>query len=278
MNELQTADAYCRLLTRHYENFAVASSWLRPDIRLDLMRIYAFCRTTDDLGDESGSAGLERLTRWRDEVAAMFDGAAPVHPALVALREAVTHRAMPAKSFLDLIEANIQDQHVATYEAWPELHAYCMLSAAPVGRMVLAVFGLRSQTAEELSDDVCIGLQLANHAQDVSRDVKIGRTYLLQSDIRANGIPYAVRQLVERARTLLASGRALETMAPLPLRLQLSLYRLGGLAICDEIEAIDFRTDRQRPHVSNPKKVNILLRGLLESLRSTGKIHDATTA
>jgi squalene synthase HpnC len=281
MNELQAADAYCRYLTGgHYENFAVASGWLRSDIRLDLARIYAFCRTTDDLGDESGSgsAALDRLARWRDEVAAMFEGAAPVHPALIALRETVTKRAMPAQPFLDLIEANVQDQRVATYETWPELHAYCLLSAAPVGRMVLRVFGLTTPIAEELSDDVCIGLQLANHAQDVSRDVKIGRTYLLQSDIRAKGVPYAVRSLVERARTLLGSGRTLEAMAPQPLRLQLSLYRLGGLAICDEIEAIDFRTDLQRPHVSNAKKVNLLLRGLIESIRPNGKVRNATTA
>jgi phytoene/squalene synthetase len=51
---LAAADAYCRLLTRrHYENFSVASRFVDAHKRLDLARIYAFCRTTDDLGDES---------------------------------------------------------------------------------------------------------------------------------------------------------------------------------------------------------------------------------
>jgi squalene synthase HpnC len=278
MSELQAADAYCRLLAGgHYENFVVASSVLRPDLRLHLARVYAFCRTTDDLGDESGSFALVRLERWRDEVGALFAGAAPVHPVLIALRETVRHYSMPAQPFLDLIEANVQDQRVSTYLTWPELEAYCMLSAAPVGRMVLRVFGLTSPLAERLSNDVCIGLQLANHAQDVSRDAKIGRTYLLQSELQSGGTTVAVRGLVDRARGLLSSGRALEAMAPQPLRLQLALYRLGGLAICDEIERIGYRTDLQRPHVSNAKKAALLARGIFESMRPQGEVRDAET-
>ncbi|MGZ3522596.1 MAG: squalene/phytoene synthase family protein [Vulcanimicrobiaceae bacterium] len=278
MSELQAADAYCRLLAGgHYENFVVASGVLRRDARLHLMRIYAFCRTTDDLGDESGSSAIERLERWRDEVAALFAGEAPVHPVLIALRETMQRYTMPAQPFLDLIEANVQDQRVSTYATWAELEAYCMLSAAPVGRMVLRVFGMTGPLAERFSDDVCIGLQLANHAQDVSRDAKIGRTYLLQSELQSDGITGAVHGLVERARGLLASGRALEAMAPQPLRLQLALYRLGGLAICDEIEAAGYRTDLRRPHVSNAKKVALLARGIVESMRPREEVRDAKT-
>lgn len=278
MSELQAADAYCRTLAGgHYENFVVASGVLRRELRVHLMRIYAFCRTTDDLGDESGTAALERLERWRDEVAALFAGRAPVHPVLIALRETAKHYAMPAQPFLDLIEANVQDQRVSTYATWPDLEAYCMLSAAPVGRMVLRVFGLTSPLAERLSDDVCIGLQLANHAQDVSRDAKIGRTYLLQAELERDGMAGAVRGLVERARSLLASGRTLEAMAPQPLRLQLALYRLGGLAICERIEAVGFRTDLERPHVSNARKFGLLARGIVESLRAHDEVRDAKT-
>jgi len=279
MNELQAADRYCRLLTdTHYENFTVASGLLRPQVRTDLARIYAFCRTTDDLGDESGTDATARLARWRDEVAATFVGAPPVHPVLIALRETVRRCELPEQPFLDLIEANLQDQRVSSYEDWPQLRAYCTLSAAPVGRMVLRVFGMSNPLAASLSDDVCIGLQLANHAQDVQRDAGIGRSYLLQTDLRAHGVAGAVEALVARARALLASGRALETMAPQPLRLQLSLYRLGGLAICDAIAALRYRTDRQRPQVSTSKKVALLVRAVAESLQPQRKMRDATTA
>lgn len=269
-SERAAADAYCaQLATQHYENFVVASKFVSKSLRGALMRFYAFCRTTDDFGDESGSpeAALDRLARWRAETESFFAGEQPIHPVFVALRETVDAYALPAKPFLDLIAANEQDQRVFAYENWPELEAYCQLSAAPVGRVVLRLFGVRDPRAEQLSDDVCTGLQLANHAQDVSRDELLGRRYLLASDVRERGVPGAVQALVERARTLLDSGRRLEPMVPGVLRLQLALYRLGGLAICDEIAALRYRTDVRRPSVSKARKMALLLRAVAEALK-----------
>ncbi len=235
--------------------------------RRDLARIYAFCRTTDDLGDESpdGSA-LARLERWQNEVEALFAGVPPVHPVLVALQQTVAGREIPAQPFLDLIAANVQDQRVARYATWEELVGYCRLSAAPVGRMVLRVFGVNGPEAEGLSDDVCIGLQLANHAQDVRRDAAIGRRYLVDSDVAASGAIGAAKAMVSRARTLLSSGESLERMVPRALRLQLALYRLGGLAICNAIEAIGYKTEDERPSVSATTKVSLVARAALEAL------------
>lgn len=281
MNEIDSADAYCRMLaTRHYENFAVASKIVPGRTRRDLMRFYAFCRTTDDLGDESGSpqAALSRLARWREETQALFNGEPPVHPVFIALAETVRHHGLHAQPFLDLIAANEQDQRVHAYRNWPELEAYCMLSAAPVGRVVLRFFGIANAVTEKLSDDVCIGLQLANHAQDVARDAKIGRCYLLQEDLAEHGTRGAVRALVSRARTLLASGETLETMAPGPLRLQLALYRLGGLAICDAIESLGYATEVTRPSVSKRAKVGILARAVMEAAHRRSEVRNAETA
>ena len=264
---LDAADAYCRTLTRrHYENFSVASRFVDASTRRDLTRIYAYCRTTDDLGDESpNGTALPRLQRWRSEVEAFFAGMPPVHPVLVALAPTVARHAIPAQPFLDLIAANEQDQNVTHYRAWDDLIGYCRLSAAPVGRMVLRVFEVNDATAEGLSDDVCIGLQLANHAQDVSRDAAMGRRYLVDSDVDARGIPGAAQAMVERARALLASGEALERFVPRPLRLQLSLYRMGGLAICDAIQAIGYKTDDERPSVSASTKVSLVVRAALQT-------------
>lgn len=270
---LEAADAYCRFLTRrHYENFSVAAAFVDAQRRTDLARIYAFCRTTDDLGDEGPqAAALPRLTRWRAEVEAMFAGVPPVHPVLLALQQTVARRAIAAAPLLDLIGANVMDQHLAAYASWEELERYCMLSAAPVGRMVLRVFDVDAPGCERLSDDVCIGLQLANHAQDVARDRLLGRTYLLQSDLAQGGVVAGVRGLVSRARRLLESGRLLERRVPPPaLRLQLALYRMGGQAICDAIEAIGFQTDRVRPSVPASVKVSLVVRAAIEALRPPG--------
>jgi phytoene/squalene synthetase len=199
-------------------------------------------------------------------VDALFAGAPPVHPVLVALAPTIERHAIPGQPFLDLIAANVQDQHVTRYATWDELIGYCRLSAAPVGRMVLRVFGVRDPRAEQLSDDVCIGLQLANHAQDVSRDAAIGRRYLVDSDVSARGIPGAAQAMVNRARSLLASGQQLELLVPRPLRLQLTLYRMGGLAICDAIQAIGYKTEDERPSVSASTKATLVLRAAFQTV------------
>ncbi|MBV8367021.1 MAG: squalene/phytoene synthase family protein [Candidatus Eremiobacteraeota bacterium] len=266
--ERSAADAYCaRMASGHYENFIVASRFAHPLVRRDLRRIYAFCRSTDDFGDESGDAALTRLERWRDEVVALFEGRMPVHPVLVALQETVERLHMPAAPFLDLIAANVQDQRVDHYDSMAELHSYCEHSAAPVGRMVLKVFGIGGADAEQLSDDVCIGLQLANFAQDVSVDRGKGRCYLLAPEVSRDGIAGAVKAHCERARTLLASGYDLEAMAPPALRFQLALYRLGGLAIIAAIERCGYHTDVQRPAVSAAGKAKTLGGALLRLAR-----------
>jgi squalene synthase HpnC len=269
---LEAADAYCRQLVRHYENFTVASRLSPQSLRRDLTRVYAFCRFTDDLGDESGdrAVAVRRLRRWRDEVRESFDYSERTHPVLVALADTVARFHLDAQPFVDLIDANLQDQRVDTYEDWTALRGYCERSAAPVGRIVLRLFGIDAPGAVKLSDDVCIGLQLANFAQDVSVDARLGRTYLLQSDVRANGVDGATRLLCERARRLLSSGRELERLAPPRLRVQLALYRLGGEAILDAVAAHNYRTATNRPAVEGAARLRIAAAAIAAGMQRTG--------
>jgi len=268
----EAADAYCRQLVRHYENFTVASRLSPKSLRRDLTRVYAFCRFTDDLGDESGdrAVAVRRLRRWRDEVRESFDYAERTHPVLVALSDTVDRFHLEVQPFVDLIDANLQDQGVDTYEDWAALRGYCERSAAPVGRIVLRLFGIDAPAAVKLSDEVCIGLQLANFAQDVSVDARLGRTYLLQSEVRAHGIDGATRLLCERARALLNSGRELEQLAPPRLRVQLALYRLGGEAILDAVAARNYRTATHRPAVERAARVRIAAAAIAAGLHRTG--------
>ena len=210
---------------------------------------------------------MRRLRRWRDETRESFDHDERTHPVLVALSDTVRRFGLEAQPFIDLIDANLQDQRVDTYEDWPSLRGYCALSAAPVGRIVLRLFDIRDPSAVALSDDVCIGLQLANFAQDVSVDRRLGRTYLLQRDIREHGVDGATRAMCERARTLLDSGVALEALAPPRLRVQLALYRLGGVSILDAIAGAGYRTAAARPAVDRAARVRIIGAALSAGVR-----------
>src|SRR5712691_11824229 len=61
------AREYCRRLARrHYENFSVATWFLPEHLRQHFFNVYAYCRISDDLGDEVGdaSASLRLLDHW----------------------------------------------------------------------------------------------------------------------------------------------------------------------------------------------------------------------
>lgn len=273
---LTVEDAYCRRLLRgHYENFWVSSPLVPRALRPDLARVYAYCRTVDDLGDESRGPedAQARLGLWRQDVERLWAGGTPTHPVLIALRATVDAHHLPAQPFLDLVEANLQDQVVTTYPGWGPLLDYCRRSAAPVGRIVLHLFGMARPELIEASDDVCNGLQLANFAQDVSVDRGKGRVYLPQSEISTRGLRGAIEATCVRARRLLQSGHLLEAATGGGLRVQLSLYRLGGEAILDAIERAAYRTDEVRPTVSKVGQVR-LLTGALAGGRHRGKEPD----
>jgi len=146
---LAEAQEYCRRLARsHYENFSVASWFLPKGLRQDFFNVYAYCRISDDLGDEVGdpAASLQLLDQWERELNACYsDAGRPRHPVFVALAETVREFEIPKHEFVDLLTAFRQDQRVARYETFTDLLGYCRYSANPVGHLVLYLCAPRSR-------------------------------------------------------------------------------------------------------------------------------------
>jgi phytoene/squalene synthetase len=138
---------------------------------------------------------------------------------------------------------------VTRYQSFDELLDYCALSAHPVGRIVLAVFGVRNGALEAMSDRVCAGLQLIEHWQDIGEDYRAGRIYLPRDDLDGFGVAErdldrpastpALRRLVafevDRAEVLLDSGRMLVPRLRGWARLAVAGYVAGGLATIDAL-------------------------------------------
>src|ERR1051325_6644626 len=117
---LLDAYAYCERLARsHYENFSVASWFLPKRLRQHFFNVYAYCRISDDLGDETGDRGasLQLLDEWESELNACYSGT-PRHPVVVALAGTVREFDIPKHEFSDLLQAFRQDQTVARYETF----------------------------------------------------------------------------------------------------------------------------------------------------------------
>ena len=175
----EEAQRYTRwLATHHYENFGVVS-WLLPrELHQHFYNVYAYCRWSDDIGDEihDPNRSLELFRDWEEDLRHCWrHGEQPLHPVFIALRETVREKHTPLKLYIDLLRAFRQDQKVQRYATWDAMLNYCVYSANPVGRLVLHLCGYRDEERQKLSDYTCTALQLANFWQDVSRDLEKGR-------------------------------------------------------------------------------------------------------
>ncbi len=283
---LAEAREYCARLARtHYENFSVASWFLPRRLRQHFFNVYAYCRISDDLGDEVGdtAASLELLDQWQQELDACYEGA-PKHPVFVALAETVHQFDIPKHEFSDLLIAFRQDQTVARFETFDDILAYCRYSANPVGHLVLYLCGYCDPERQQLSDFTCTALQLANFWQDVTADYAKGRIYLpledlslfnvSETDIARNENTPAFRALmkfeVERARAWFRQGLPLIRTVDRELAVDLDLFSRGGQEILNAIEKQGFAVLGNRPTISKPRKLALVARAAIGKLFGGG--------
>lgn len=246
-----------------HENFPVALRLMPRRYREHLMAVYAYARTVDDIGDQAPPAERSRLLaeveRAVRDLYAEPSGNGQSRPALAwpavsGLARTVRECAIPMQPLIDLIRANQQDQLVSRYQRFDELAGYCELSANPVGRIVLHIFGCYDEGRAAQSDLICTGLQLAEHWQDVGEDLRAGRIYLplddlaehgcTEADLAASCAGPAVRRLmaaeVARASALIDAGSPLVGSLRGAARAAVAGYVAGGRAALAAIAAADY--------------------------------------
>ena len=276
----EIAQRYTRwLATHHYENFNVVS-WLLPrHLHQDFYNVYAYCRWSDDLGDEVPDANraLRLLDAWEDDLRKIYQSAGtPAHPVLIALRETIRAKNIPLDPFVNLLRAFRQDQVVHRYPNWDGLFDYCVYSANPVGRLVLYVCGYGDEHRQRLSDFTCTALQLANFWQDVSVDLEKGRIYIPLDELAAHGLTEGeivarkfdrryvalMKSLIVRTRELFRRGIPLAGGVDPGLRVDIELFSRGGLAILDAVERSGYNTLERRPALTKATKLKLVGRAL----------------
>jgi squalene synthase HpnC len=284
---LAEAQAWCKhLATTHYENFHVATLFLPAKLRPHFHSVYAFCRTSDDLGDEVASTALATclLSEWRAMLHECFTTPElSLHPVYVALQPTIAECKLPMQPFDDLISAFEQDQVYPHHASLGTLEHYSRYSANPVGRLVLLVSGYKSEELMLLSDDICTGLQLANFYQDIVEDSERGRRYIPADAMQQFGVTdeqilgrrfdanfrTMMQFLVDDARARLTRGQCIVPLVDRDLAATLSLFVKGGHAILDAIAAQDYNTLKSRPVVTKTAKLRLLGGALVGKLASS---------
>ena len=282
---LEQAQAWCRQLAgSHYENFHVATGLLPKPLRPHFHAIYAYCRVSDDLGDEVADrpTATRLLTTWNSMLDECYD--APErsrHPVFVALQPSIAACALPREPFADLLHAFQADQVKTRFANLAELKEYSRYSANPVGSLVLYACGYREPELHALANRTCTALQLANFWQDVGEDFRErDRVYLPQDRLAFHGLSEQdlqsgreddryrdlLRELVVETRSLLLQGAPLIDRVDRELAATLYLFTAGGLAILKAIERSGYNTLSRRPEVSKAAKAGLLMTAALGKL------------
>jgi squalene synthase HpnC len=262
------------------ENFPIAGRALPRRQREHLIALYGYARLVDDTGDEAPGDRSLLLDEIDAELVRIYAGERPRHELMRRLAAAVRALELPRAPLDALLEANRRDQEIHAYATFDELVAYCELSANPVGRLVLHVFGAATPERVALSDLICTALQLAEHWQDIAEDLRRGRVYVPAEDLDRFGVDPAelathpaserVRALVafevRRAQRILAQGAPLvRTLRGRP-RLAVAAFVAGGRAALDAIDRAGFDVSAGPPRATRAARARALI-GVLASGR-----------
>jgi len=188
MTRVEDAYAYCRDVTRRSSsNFAYAFRLLAAERRDALCAVYAFCRFVDDVADDVTRRRPDvLLARWRDELAAVYEGR-PTHPIGVALADARRRFPLEQRHFADLVRGVEMDLTRRRWATFDDLHEYCYMVASTVGLLCIEIFGHRHASAREYALDLGVAFQLTNILRDVTEDAQRDRVYLPLDDLDGFG-------------------------------------------------------------------------------------------
>ncbi|MHB8242330.1 MAG: phytoene/squalene synthase family protein [Solirubrobacteraceae bacterium] len=197
--EVAEAYSHCEAVTRREAaNFYYGIRLLDRDRRRAMCAVYAFARRVDDIGD--GELAHEHKLRLLDgEESALLamesrPDASQTDPVMVALADAQVRFQLPPGVLGELIEGVRMDVGGIAYESFDDLVLYCRRVAGAIGRVCLAIFGVRGDAAQDmahahaLADDLGVALQLTNILRDVREDAQNGRVYLPAEDLRRYGL------------------------------------------------------------------------------------------
>ncbi|HKS70903.1 MAG TPA: phytoene/squalene synthase family protein [Ktedonobacterales bacterium] len=242
---VERAYAHCRAVARAIgRTFYYGSLFLPHAKRRAAWALYAFCRTADDLADESAHPddALRALDRWRAALVAAYAGR-PRGPVMIAWADLLARYPVPLEPALELLDGVAMDLSGAAYTTYDDLRTYCYRVAGTVGLLMAPILGYTDARALPHAVDLGIAMQLTNIVRDVGEDAARGRVYLPDEDLASCGYtrdelargaitPAFVRLLecqMARAEALYESGlRGVAYLHPdarLAIALSATLYR-----------------------------------------------------
>lgn len=277
------------MLAHHARSFAPAARLLARKDYAMVARLYALCRTVDDLADTIGGPQVKARLM---VLAADLRAGGGADPLAMEARALFDGRPAGLAAYVRLVETVAQDTGVTCIVDDAALDSYCIGVAGTVGVMVCSLFDVAPRWHARAAD-LGKAMQLTNICRDVIDDAKAGRRYLPYDlcphtpDTIATGTPEtrtdvcaAVAELLARADTLYAAGRTGLPALPLRLRLAVSAAAAMYAGIGAELRARSCDPALGRAFVPTRRKLLLVFRGVITDLRpryraASGQYHAA---
>lgn len=258
-----------KITAEHSKSFHFASGLLPEEKRSAVRALYAFCRTVDDIVDESADAERDvQLDYWRRMIeTASFDDNDLV---AAAWADTLTRYHIPRHYALQLIDGVARDLCQTRYQTFDELATYCYGVASTVGLMSMYIVGFDSNQAVPYAIKLGVALQMTNILRDVGEDYENGRLYLpreeliyygiRESDIAEGRITDNWRQFmkfqIERTRQLYDDSWAGVKMLAREGQLAIGAASVFYQGILDDIENNDYDIFTRRASLNTWQKLN----------------------
>lgn len=270
--------AACRALLRQGSKSFFAASLLLPRaVREPATALYAFCRVADDAVDltDDPAAAVARLSRRLDAIYAGEPADDPVDRALSGVAEAF---ALPRAHLDALLDGFLWDAEGRRYATIGELRAYGARVAGTVGVMMTLLMGERAPATLARACDLGVAMQLTNIARDVGEDARLGRLYLPEEWLRAEGLDPAawlaapahdarlarvVERLLAEAERLYVRSRAGIALLPADCRPAIHAARLIYAEIGAEVARNGHDSIGSRAVVPTRRKLRLLAEALV---------------
>jgi 15-cis-phytoene synthase len=176
-----------KITADHSKSFHFASGLLPEEKRAAVRALYAFCRTVDDIVDESADDQREsQLDYWRGMIE---HGSFPDDdPVAAAWADTLARYHIPRHYALQLIDGVNRDLTQSRYQTFEELATYCYGVASTVGLMSMYIVGFKSGDAVPYAIKLGVALQMTNILRDIGEDYRNGRLYLPREELAFYGI------------------------------------------------------------------------------------------
>ena len=263
-------------------NLAFALKILPRERRQDMVVFYAFCRTMDDLADDSGLPIDDRarsLDAWEKGISGGFDSPSDFQQEVISLRDRYQ---IPNDLLLAIIDGCRMDLQPQRFATWDELSGYIWKVACAVGLVSIRIFGCKSPESERYAVALGHALQLTNILRDIREDwANAGRVSLPQQDLVQ--FNYSEQDLANEIRNesflalmdfeaARAAGYfqdaanlvpAVDREALLPARIMAEIYH----SLLNRMHTDHFHIFGKRYHISKVRKLAILSKHLIARSR-----------